>query len=86
MHLFSSLSYRNGLLLLRISNSYNGIIKKSGRKLATLKADKSLHGLGLKNVQTALKAYNGTLEINAGETEFNVSAIMYINKVKTKSI
>ena len=85
-YIHTSLTYHNGLLLIQISNSYNGIIKKSGRKLATLKADKSLHGLGLKNVQTALNAYNGTLEINVGETEFNVSAIMYVNQAKTKSI
>lgn len=80
----TSLAYRNGLFLIKVSNRYDGIIKKSGKKLATLKPDKSLHGLGLKNVQNALSHYNGTLEINAQDTEFTTTAILYINQKQMK--
>lgn len=73
-----NMTYWNGLLIIRISNSYNGTIKKSGRKLATLKTNKSMHGLGLKNVRYALSHYNGTLEINTEDMKFTVSAIIYV--------
>lgn len=76
----TNVTYRNGLLLIKISNSFNGAIKKSGKKLTTLKADKSLHGLGLKNVQNALSHYNGTLKTDTDGTKFTASAILYINQ------
>ena len=75
----TNLTYKNGLLFMKVSNSYNGTIKKSGKELATSKTDKSLHGLGLKNVRKALSHYNGTLEISTENTNFTVSAILYIN-------
>lgn len=73
-----TLSYKCGLLFIVVSNSYNGIIKKSGKSFTSLKTDKSLHGLGLKNIQKVLKRYNGTFDTEITDNEFKAKVVMYI--------
>lgn len=74
-----NVSYKKGILLIFISNNYNGTVNKNGTKFITLKSNKSLHGLGLKNVQKVISNYKGTLEINETSSEFNVSVMIYVD-------
>lgn len=74
-----NMNYKKGIFLIFVSNNYNGIAEKNGTKFITLKSNKSLHGLGLKNVQKTISKYNGTLEINETSTEFNVSTMMFVD-------
>lgn len=74
------LTYQRGLFIISIANSFDGSIKKSGKKLATLKSDISSHGLGLSNVEKVLSHYNGTLDFSAIDTEFSISVVMYIDR------
>lgn len=75
-----NLNYSRGILFISIANSYNGSLKKgSNSNIITSKKDKSLHGLGLKNIQNALEHYDGSLEIKTSATEFEIFIIMYIS-------
>lgn len=74
------LNYNRGILFISIANSYNGSLKKGiNSNLLTSKKDKSLHGLGLKNIQNALGHYNGTFEVKTTAAEFKAFIIMYIS-------
>lgn len=71
--------YSKGMLLIKISNSYIGAIKRENGYLITTKSDKANHGYGLKSVKEVVEKYNGSLEIETGENTFTTTAVMYID-------
>lgn len=72
-----TLKYDSGRLIIKVSNTYDGVIFSSGTKFFTRKKDPALHGIGLSNVRTAISKYDGELEIVHDKDTFTVCAIIY---------
>lgn len=68
------------LLVIKISNNYNGQIFKVGETIQSTKNDASqvTHGIGLISVRETVHQYNGNLDINYTQDEFEVDIIMNI--------
>ncbi len=73
------IKYKNNILFIFISNTFNGSILYEGDKIKTIKEDKGNHGIGLNNIENILKKYNGTMKIYHTESNFNVDILMYID-------
>ncbi|CAK7000577.1 GHKL domain-containing protein [Tissierella carlieri] len=73
------IKYKNSILFIYISNTFNGSIIYEGEKIRTTKEDKGNHGIGLVNIENILKKYNGTMKIYHTENKFNVDILMYID-------
>ena len=69
--------YRKGLLVIKMSNNFQGIIPYKDGKIVTSKADKENHGMGLSNVNNTVKKYQGRMEIAHTEGVFSVTAILF---------
>ena len=72
------MKYEKGLLLITISNPYNGKLLKRNNKIISLKRDKNGHGYGLENVKQAVEEYNGAVEINSKNNIFRITILMYV--------
>lgn len=70
--------YDRGVLTIKISNTYSGMIKRSGEVFLSTKPKGSEHGIGLANVKKAVEKYNGEMKIDFTEEEFVVRILMYI--------
>lgn len=67
--------------LVRIENSDN---KNNGALTAlpqTTKADKALHGFGLRSVNSVLKRYGGTMTITQEDNIYTASLLIPINVI-----
>lgn len=72
------MKYDRGILIIKISNTYNGIIRlKDGELLSTKQEDKE-HGIGLTSVRKAIEKYNGDMRLEYTDKEFIVRILMYI--------
>lgn len=67
-----------GLLFIKIENSYEGEIKKKGDAFITTKANTQNHGLGLKNVKELVEEEDGTFSVEVTEHLFKVEVMMYL--------
>ena len=48
-------------------------------KIATTHKDKEKHGIGLNNVNTILRKYDGTMNISHEDKIFKVDILLYLN-------
>lgn len=67
-----------GRLILGVTNSFDGMVKKSGKKYETLKANKKDHGIGLYNVNRTIEKYNGQLITEDKNYIFSAVAILFL--------
>lgn len=67
---------KNGFFILSIINPTEGQPKTINGKLVTTKQNKKKHGLGLKNVERALKKYSGVITTDIGSDTFSVDIRM----------
>ncbi len=67
----------NEYLILTVSNS---TLNTDASKLKTTKKDKQNHGLGLKNVDRALKKYNGAMGVDCKNGVFTVDVRLELQK------
>ncbi len=65
-------------LVIEISNSYNGELRKDGNFLRTTKTDASSHGYGVINVKKITAKYNGVYQYATNENEFHTSIVLNI--------
>ncbi len=72
------LKYDRGILFIKISNSYNGVIKQRGGELSSTKQENKDHGIGLTSVRKTVEKYNGDMNIEYTDKEFVVKILMYI--------
>lgn len=61
---------RGGYLSILISNSIEGSVLENNSELETSKSDKGLHGIGIKNIKTLVKKYDGMLQFYEQDDEF----------------
>jgi len=68
------------LLVIKISNNYNGQIIKVGEMIQSTKSHtaQGTHGIGLNSVLETVHQYNGNLDIKYTQDEFEVDIIMNI--------
>ena len=74
------LRYTKGCLIIEINNSHDGKLKKIDGRFISRKTDKKNHGIGLKSVETALKNYDGVMQISYDSIKFTVKALLYLCK------
>ena len=74
------ISYKMGMLLIHVENSYAGeLIKKGGRYLST-KEDSTAHGMGLANVRCIVEKYDGDIETEDADHLFQVKVLLYVKQ------
>lgn len=72
------IKYTKGRLILKMENSFNGIIIKKEGIIDTLNYDKNNHGLGLESVKTVLEKYNGTIKFKYDSNKFLTALLMFV--------
>lgn len=75
------MTYKKGLLLMKIQNTYNGIVKYENGELITTKENHDQHGYGMKNVEMAAAKYNGICQITHDDNIFQFEVLLYMNKI-----
>lgn len=74
------ISYKMGMLLIHVENSYAGeLIKKWGRYLST-KEESTAHGRGLANVRCIVEKYDGDIEMEDADHLFQVKVLLYVKQ------
>ncbi len=71
------ISYQKGMLLIHVSNSYNGDVQYENGELVTTKEEKTEHGRGLQNVRKAAEKYQGALRLKHDASTFTAEVILY---------
>lgn len=74
-------TYVNNFFIIKIENSKNNKIKKIDYEFLTDKKDKFLHGIGLKNIRSAVEKYDGEMIAESKEDKFILKILIPI-KVK----
>jgi hypothetical protein len=72
------ISYQKGMLLIHVSNSYNGDVQYENGVLVTTKEEKEEHGRGLQNVRKAVEKYQGILRLKHDADTFTAEVILYV--------
>ncbi len=72
-----SLKYEQGMLFIRIRNSYDNAVQKQGNVYTTTKKEVQKHGIGLQNVKKVVDSYNGDMQISDKNNIFDVKIILY---------
>ncbi len=78
-YLFVKLKYSKGRLIIKVANSFNGVVIEESGKFKTTHKDKEEHGFGIKNVNNVVEKYGGMMDINYEKNIFQVMIIMYID-------
>ncbi len=77
------MQYKMSNLVVFIKNTYDGHLdgRSSGQQeavpLGTVKADKTAHGIGMKNVMDIVNKYHGMLQWDASDGWFRINALLY---------
>ena len=72
------MTYSKGRIMIRIENSFDGIVAQKGSHYITRKENAQEHGLGLKSVQSILEKYQGVLKLKHTEETFIAKALLYV--------
>lgn len=74
IHLVANLT--EDLLCVHVKNTYDGVLNvKNDKFLSTKQTGK--HGYGLDNISEIVNKYNGTMNVNAAESKFEVSLVIW---------
>jgi sensor histidine kinase YesM len=73
------LNYRKNTLYIHVNNTFDGTVFYEDDQIISTHKDKENHGIGLKNIEKAIKKYNGTMEINHTNNNFTVDIFLYIS-------
>lgn len=72
-----SLTQMDSYLEIHIRNNHKEILFEKNGEYQTTKTDnKSLHGLGIKNIRSTVKQLNGQMDITHSDTEFDVNILI----------
>lgn len=74
------MNYDKGVLILIITNSYDGNLSMHKNRLISTKTDTELpHGIGLSSVEKIVEQNNGYLNISHEMHRFTVKIVLYTN-------
>ncbi len=76
--IFAIMKYDRGALIIKVSNTYNGEVKKSGENFLSTKQKSSEHGIGLANVRKTVEKYNGEMSVDYTDKEFEVKILVFV--------
>lgn len=62
---------QDDFVMLRVENTYDGVVERQNGRIVTLKTGEG-HGYGLRNIETAALAYDGTVTIVDGDEWFSL--------------
>lgn len=68
-------------LIIKSENPYMGKLLTEGKKIITIKKDKTKHGYGLKSINSIAEKYNGFMSIIYEENKFKIDVEMINNKI-----
>ena len=77
-YLYVGITVNKGLLLIRIKNTFDGIVETKEGFIKTRKKESERHGIGLRNVDEIVKKYDGELNININGNYFVTDVLMYL--------
>lgn len=72
------MGYNKGRLIIKLENTFDGKILFDGDKILSIDKNKDEHGLGIENVQSCIKNYNGTMDIEYTDKTYMISLLLYI--------
>jgi sensor histidine kinase YesM len=67
---------RGELLMIRVENSFDGRLRMVEGRPQTLKSNRTRHGYGLKNIESAAERYGGTMTIEATDSWFSLRILV----------
>lgn len=70
-------NFEQGMLFIRIRNSYGNAVQKQGDIYITTKKKTQEHGIGLQNVRKVVDSYKGEMQISDQNNIFEVKLILY---------
>ncbi|ADL05049.1 signal transduction histidine kinase regulating citrate/malate metabolism [[Clostridium] saccharolyticum WM1] len=73
------IKHNRGQFIIKVSNTFNGIIIERDNNLVTKKKDNINHGLGIKNIKRILEKYDGSMDIEYNSTTFTSILLMYVD-------
>ena len=71
------ISYKDSNLLIKIVNTFDGLVIKDNKGFVSRKEEKVYHGIGLENVREQVEKSNGYMNIDTGNCMFTVD--LFIN-------
>lgn len=71
---------KQGVMFIKIENSYNGRLRKDDEKLLTTKLKSEHHGIGLENVRRIVDERNGDMEIKYSTEIFCVNIMLFLSE------
>ncbi len=71
------ISYKDSNLLIKIVNTFDGLVIKDNKGFVSRKGEKTYHGIGLENVRDQVEKSNGYMNIDIGNCMFTVD--LFIN-------
>lgn len=71
------ISYKDSNLLIKIVNTFDGLVIKDNKGFISRKGEKAYHGIGLENVREQVEKSNGYMNIDIGNCMFTVD--LFIN-------
>nr|WP_314495151.1 GHKL domain-containing protein [uncultured Peptostreptococcus sp.] len=71
------ISYKDSNLLIKIVNTFDGLVIKDNKGFISRKGEKAYHGIGLENVREQVEKSNGYMNIDIGNSMFTVD--LFIN-------
>lgn len=77
-YLYVGITVNKGLLLIRIKNTFDGVVETKEGFIKTRKKESEIHGIGLRNVDEIVKKYDGELNININGNYFVTDVLMYL--------
>lgn len=79
-----SLNEKQGVLYIKIENSYSGKLHIRENKLVSTKSGLEMHGIGLKTVERIVKDQGGDMEISWNEGIFCVKVMLFMDHLQGK--
>ena len=77
---------RGGFFTFSVTNGVAYPVEIKGNRVRTTKADAKNHGIGLRNVETAVKKYGGALLLSGDADTFTADASMKLNETEENGI
>lgn len=71
------ISYKDSNLLIKIVNTFDGLVIRDNKGFVSRKEEKTYHGIGLENVREQVEKSNGYMNIDTGNCMFTVD--LFIN-------
>lgn len=72
------IKYSKGMLVICVSNTYDGIVLYENGVIVSTKKNKSEHGKGLENIRRTAEKYNGLLKLSHNENVFTSEVLLYL--------